>query len=326
MGIIDSLAAGFQTVARRPWLLLIPIVLDLFLWLGPKLSMAPVLDQLGVAYHDALIKEQALFERLTGDPSQIEVFDRQMQELLAQLKDINLFSLLAWQMPSLLQSVAQFGPDERLGLPPALIITIPTAGRLAIAIAGLVLVGLFVTSAYSGLIAQYVRTGQFDRSSFFDRLPVNWLRLVGFYLLIAIIAAGLGLPVLILGGLLNLVAPALGAALVWVLLLMALWVIFVLLFFVSEAIFVGDLNPLAAMRSSIQVVRRSFFSSLGLIFLTYLIAVGTFQVWTYLPPTSVSILVAIIGNAFISTGLAAAGMIFYRDRMKDGQPGRLAAT
>ena len=39
MGVIDSLSAGYRFLVRRLDLLLIPVLLDLFFWLGPKLSI-----------------------------------------------------------------------------------------------------------------------------------------------------------------------------------------------------------------------------------------------------------------------------------------------
>jgi len=36
IGILASLAAGFDRIAARPALILPPLLLDLFLWLGPR--------------------------------------------------------------------------------------------------------------------------------------------------------------------------------------------------------------------------------------------------------------------------------------------------
>ena len=44
-GVIDTLTAGYSVVNRSPWVLLIPILLDVFLWLGPQISLAPVVDR-----------------------------------------------------------------------------------------------------------------------------------------------------------------------------------------------------------------------------------------------------------------------------------------
>ena len=47
-GIIDSLGIGFSLVARRPILLVIPLLLDLFLWLGPRLSISTIASELAL--------------------------------------------------------------------------------------------------------------------------------------------------------------------------------------------------------------------------------------------------------------------------------------
>ena len=42
-GIIGSLKAGFDVVSSHVILILMPLVIDLFLWLGPRLSVSKVL-------------------------------------------------------------------------------------------------------------------------------------------------------------------------------------------------------------------------------------------------------------------------------------------
>lgn len=46
LGLIDTLSSGFRVVQRRPWLILLPLLLDLWLWLGPRWSIQPLVDSL----------------------------------------------------------------------------------------------------------------------------------------------------------------------------------------------------------------------------------------------------------------------------------------
>jgi hypothetical protein len=39
VSVIDALMTGLTTVARRPWLIIVPVAIDLFLWLAPRLSV-----------------------------------------------------------------------------------------------------------------------------------------------------------------------------------------------------------------------------------------------------------------------------------------------
>src|SRR5256885_16484854 len=49
IGIVQALGLGYESVVRSIWVVLIPIGLDLFFWLGPHLSI------------------QSMFERLVAD-------------------------------------------------------------------------------------------------------------------------------------------------------------------------------------------------------------------------------------------------------------------
>src|SRR5215211_467087 len=64
-GVIGSLKAGFDVVAGHVFLILIPLLLDLFLWLGPRLSVSKVL---GPVY--SLLFEQARRGLTTPDDVQ----------------------------------------------------------------------------------------------------------------------------------------------------------------------------------------------------------------------------------------------------------------
>lgn len=314
MGIIDTLAAGFQTVARRPWPLLILIVLDLFLWLGPRITAEPVFAQFAETFR-VWITTPIEGATVTGpDQAQIQEVETQFREFGNQLATFNLFQLLAWQMPTLVKSLAPLFPAQ---LPAPAAIALPAGDRFVVAAFGLLLIGLVWTSAYEGALAQYVRGDSFDRAFYFDRLAVNWLRLVGYYLLFFLGVLAIGLPTLFAAALINLVAPALGVFL-GAIILSLLFLVAFLLIFTRPAIFVGDLNPVSAIKSSASVVRRNPWSTLGLFLLTYLIGVGTILIWGYLDESPLLFVIALMGNAFISSGVTTAMMIFYRDRAKAG--------
>ena len=44
MSVIDSLTKGFQSVHRHWWVLLISVLLDLFLWIGPHASVEQLMQ------------------------------------------------------------------------------------------------------------------------------------------------------------------------------------------------------------------------------------------------------------------------------------------
>src|SRR5262245_37940296 len=41
--LIDTLSEGYAAINRRPWLVLLPLLLNLYIWFGTQLSFAPLL-------------------------------------------------------------------------------------------------------------------------------------------------------------------------------------------------------------------------------------------------------------------------------------------
>src|SRR5262249_55535350 len=126
----------------------------------------------------------------------------------------------------------------------------------------------------------------------------------------------LGLPVVLLIGFTALVSPpvaVLGSILVAIGLLFAT----VHLFFAVDAIFVSGAGPLSAIQRSVVLVRRHLWASVALILLTWLILPGMDRVWGLLANSVQSpfgVALSILGNAYVASGLIAAGMIFYTQR------------
>ena len=87
MKVIDTLSEGFGAANRRPWIVAIPILFDLFLWLGPKATLGPNLAQLIQA----------------GLPPQYSGYEALVQQTAASF---NVFSLAAMiYLPSLVVRV-----------------------------------------------------------------------------------------------------------------------------------------------------------------------------------------------------------------------------
>jgi hypothetical protein len=89
------------------------------------------------------------------------------------------------------------------------------------------------------------------------------------------------------------------------------------LFFAPDAIFISRVGPIQAIRRSVRVVHAGVWSALTLAILITVILVGTGQVWIALASqVSWGLALGIVGNAYIASGLVAASMLFYRERME----------
>jgi hypothetical protein len=313
-GVIETLSAGYAAVNRQLWVLMLPILLDLFLWLGPHVSYSPLVGPV-VTQAAEWTRQVALGPRRGPGPGQqrngalVGGLDDTRQWLIARADEVNGLDVLAWGPLALPSPAALPSVRDELAFVSGWFDGLALLG--ASAALGLLLGGWF----YAGLADASAGAGggPLAAGRTTPRAVVDVVALVGVLLGTAIL---LGVPLLLLIGFTALVSPpvaAFGGILVGAGVLFAA----VHLFFAIDAIFVSSVGPLAAIQRSVGVVRRHLRPSLGLIGLTWLILAGMGQVWDVLGNTlqaPFGVALAILGNAYIASGLIAAGMIFYTQR------------
>jgi hypothetical protein len=298
MGVIDTLSSGFGTINQRPWIILLPVLLDLFFLFGPRVSVAPIVHR---AFEQPAV-ERAFAAR--GDGS----FEQTRREVFAAAENFNLLSLLSPGGASIPSIV------PLLGLSSGPFTLVESAGTaLAMALAALVL-GLLLGCVFRALLAQQVREGRLHPAQVPGEAVAAWLRLLGFALLVIGVGSAVVLGLAFATAILTLLAAPLGTmmtALVITLVLCAQ----LFLYFAQDAIFISQVGPLGAIRRSVAVVRANPWAALGIVLLITLILVGMAQVWVMLATrASWGLALGIVGNAYIASGLAAASMLFYRER------------
>jgi hypothetical protein len=305
-GIIDTLQAGFNTLNRSIWLLAIPIAIDLLLWLGPRLSVGMLVEQW-------LVTAAAPPGIDDGLARSFEEQRRSLLELVRQSEAVRSFNLIS------LVAIPVLGiPSFRGGAPgigPAIgVASIPTTLVAALAI---LLLGLALSALFYGLLGQAVREGRAHPMTYardFGRLYLWFLVLTALLLVVVLVV---GLPLLGLLGTLRLGAPAVVAVLAPLLLGIALWVYFYV-FFTTDALFVARVPPGKAIQHSIMVVRYNFWSTLGFIALIMVISAGFPILWFEVDRGfgTPGVAIAVVGHIYISTGLAAASMTYYKERFQ----------
>jgi hypothetical protein len=309
-GVIETLSAGYAAVNRQPWVLLLPILLNVFLWLGPHVSYSPLVGPV-VTGATEWTRQMALGPRPVPDAESISgpELEQARQWLIARSDDINGFEALVWSplglpnLPSLSTTSDDIAFVNGWGDGVALL-------GACIGL-GLLLGGWF----YGGLAvaSQNEPGGPLAAGRRVPRAVVDVLGLVGVLLGVSIL---LGLPVVMLIGFTALVSPPV-ALLGSVLLLAGLLYATIHLFFSVAAIFVSSAGPLQAIQRSVGVVRRHLWPSIALILLTWLILAGMGRVWDLLAsylPSPLGVFLGILGNAYVASGLIAAGMVFYIQR------------
>lgn len=295
-GVIDTLTAGYDTVNRHPWIVAVPVLVDLFFWLGPHLSLAPLVQR--------TVGRIAMPLGLSAE--MLQSYQDYREWLLRAGESFNLFSLLTTHIPGIPSLMS-----GREGLGATVTLDSPWMALLLFLL--LPIAGLWLASIYYVAVARPVRGIDEGAGTLWGRIWRTWGRLLVLLLLAIGVALLLGLPAVVLGVLVGTVNSSLVgfiAAFLWV---TALWVQFYL-FFVVDAMVISDVGPLQAIRNSVAVVRFNMGPTLGLVVLIWIITLGMPIVWDAMAQNLVGTIAAVLGNAYISAGLAVASMSFYRDR------------
>lgn len=313
MGIIDSLSAGYRFLGRHIELLIIPIVLDLFLWLGPQLSVAPLFTQASELYRTATAVQ--------GAPPELTEMTGQFADLLAVAgNDSNLFASLVsnslMHVPSLMIFL---GPQ-----PGGLVYTVSNPLAAAGLYLGLSIVGILIGVIYLNQLAHRLPLGSAPKllspGARVRTIFRQWGLILLFVCLLGVILLLGAIPTFFAAGLLSLIYLPLGsiAALLFG---GAVLIILFYLYFVTAGLVLDDLPLPAAAAQSFRLVRDNFWATLGFLVLTEIIAAGfalLFQQFSSL--ATWALLPAILANAFIGTGLAMALLVFYRTRILAAAP------
>lgn len=308
MGVIESLSAGYRFLGRRLELLLVPILLDLLLWLGPRLSVAPLFKQLSAFYLQAADVE--------GMPAEMADMSQQMATLLQQTgESSNLLSALAnsslLHVPSLLATGISIGTNTAIEVQSPL-----TAGLLLL---GFSLIGVLFGVIYMDMLARILPLGDGPKPIRFEEFVATVLRhwvMVLLYALLLVVALVIGsIPIALLVTLLSLISPVISSLLVMLLSGMML-VLFFYLYFVSAALIMDNLPVHRAIMQSFVMVRSNFWATFGFVLLYNVIMLGFAYLMTSVATmTPIGTIAAILIYAYIGSGLAMALLVFYRTRI-----------
>jgi hypothetical protein len=277
---------------------MLPILLNLYLWLGKQLSLAPFLSRM----HGKLVFVASLLEAtpLRQEQLVIHMMNADMRARLAVLSFVPVLPLSALRNDL-------FTSDQ--------VIYIREATELVAAVIIINLIVLIVSSIFLTVLAGGVRNERWGMRTTLRKSLVASLRIIGAVLAVIVLALVTLLPLLILATLVLLqVLETPGPILFIVWFVIGFWV-YLYTGFAIEAIVVSGVGPIRAVLTSIRVVQRHFFSTIGLLLLSLVIVSGLQIVWYVIAGTPIGTMAAIVGSAYVGSGLEAARMVFYRDRV-----------
>ena len=301
--VIQALLSGFNTVASKPYLILLPVLLDLFLWFGPGWRIDD--------YFKPIIQGVSNLPGM-NNPDYAEIiqtFQTFWQTALSQFNLAATLSTLPIGVPSLMTGEIPF--INPVGRP--MVFQLQTN----LQILGLLLVFLVIGFALGNLYFQNISKQVLPspkkstvKSFFWSLLQIILMPI--FLILILLI---LSIPVILLLTFVTLLSPAIGDFMLFMVMVILLWIVMPLVF-TPHSIYLYKQNLITAMMTSISVVKVSMGPTTWFIMACFVLVRGLNYLWK--APTSDSwfLLIGILGHAFIVSAVIAASFYYFVDATK----------
>lgn len=296
-GIINSIKAGFDLIATNVTAILLPLLLNLFLWLGPRLRMDDLFNS---------IKADVVMIWKSGGIS-VEDIQRAMNLYEATIPRINLF----WIFHTLPIGISSlFLPQEasRTPLGDPIIWQVSAASLL-----GWIFLLTFLGWIGGGL---YFRSVAWLALANKDAQPLGLFRAIMQTILVSIfwgfLSVFIGVPSFLILAVVLQFNSFIANLLVLFLSLASMWVI-VPLYFWPHGIFLKQQNALTSILSSLKMMRFTLPTSSLFVLTVFLLTFGLNFLWNIPPEDSWMTLVGILGHSFVATALLASSFVYYRD-------------
>ena len=290
--VIRALVRGFNTVANHIYLILLPVLLDVFLWLGPQVKAEPVFTPLG-----ELLK--ASMQQIPEDVSTLLTEFSSGFNLLTVIRTfpVGVFSLFS----------AALSTDTPLG--PKDVIATTSVEQVLLVLLGVNLIGILLGAIYFHLVSTKSLEPKSAQNPAQKVLNVVLLNLAWTFVFML-----LYIPIGIVAVLLSLIPDPIRSIVGLVLMVPASW--FVMFYFFSFfPLFLFNVNIWQSIKLTWKAVRFGLPTLGWFAIVTLIISQGMDYLWRSAPSSSWMAGVGVLGHGFIATGLLSASFIFFLENI-----------
>lgn len=299
-GIIGSLRVGFDVVSSRPWLIILPVLLDTYLWLGAPLSMGNLYSSFVAAALEAVKTRPLPAEELKLLADSAASFSRFNWLSFIRTFPVGIPSLDAFTVPAVSALQTPLGVREAIQL--------ETVWALLGWTGLLIAAGWIGGSLYFRWVA-LAALGEAEARIGILQAIVQTIIVSALWTLCLLVVLT---PIMVIVGLAGLINATLANGVLFVILLLSYWLI-IPFFFMPHGIFVRRQNAFLSLYSSLRMTRFTLPTSGLFVFTLFLLNRGLNYLWSVPENDTWMKLVGISGHAFISTTLLAASFVYYRD-------------
>ena len=299
--MIAALRSGFDAIANKIAIIIIPIAFDLLLWLGPHLQIKTVLN-----HSIDILASSASSTLETGN-----VVTPMVDTLRTAASQYNLLSLLRTfpvGIPSLMSSRLPIAIPR--GSP--LFVDLTNPFIITGVMVGMLLIGLIIGCFYYLLVAQISLDGKMALTKAIKNWSWSAVQVISLALALLILFIIISIPSVCVISAIALFGIPLGQFAFFLYTGIILWIAFPLLFS-AHGIYVNHLGALASVRRSMVMTRMTLPTTALFILAVFAISEGLDILWRVPPENSWLTLIGVGGHAFITSALLAASFIYYRD-------------
>lgn len=302
--LIAAIRSGFNAVINHIVLILFPVALDFFLWFGPRIKLTNLINS---------TIDQLFLITASQDPGLVELL-QPVQESWAELAErinmlvflrsypVGITSLIAAKQP-LTSPIGTLGSWE-----------IESAGGMFLTFIVISLIGTALGTLYFMGIAQAAVIGDISWTEAFSEWPRAALQMVFLALLWTVVFLAITIPGSFLLSLVILSGFSYAECALIIFAGVTFWLILPLVFS-PHGIVLNQKNVFEAVKTSVNLTRRTLPSTVLFVLAAFLISKGLDILWLVRSDTSWLQLVGILGHAFVTTALLASSFVYYRDAM-----------
>jgi len=299
---IASFIKGFDVVTNHIVLILFPVVVDLFLWLGPHLRVSKLMGEFSLG-----------MSPLPGaEAPEISTMMSANQEVLRTLGErLNLFIGLRTfpvGIPSLMLSTLPI----RIPNGSPLMFEIQKGSLALLLFLSIVLVGFILGTFYYIMVSEAVLSDGVQLSKVVRFWPKMSLHIFVLTMIWAVILISVSIPATCLISMMILGGLSLGPFAVLIFGGLILWALFPL-FFSPHGIIVHKYSVWETIKAGIRLSNITLPTTGLFLIILILLSQGLDLLWRIPPEDSWLTILGVAGHGFVTTGLVASSFVYYQD-------------
>ena len=299
-GIIGIFKQAYSTLSRHAYLIMFPLILDLFLLLGPKFNVISVAEK--------------VFGKIT-----IPELAKNLQEQITVAYEVLLSSIENYNLSSLLRTAPLGIPSlfsKRLFVedivPNGYVFHLSTIQQVGLCAVLFSFIGIVFTALYLSLIARANESPATGKRNNFIFTVLNLIALSFTYIFIAF---AILLPGIFIISLVTVFSLSMGSVF-FIILRIVLISLLIPFIFAPCAVVTQKINFVPALKHSLVTIKPIYRETTLFIFVALIINMLTSLLWNLPKDGSWLLFVGALGHAIVSTLILVAFFHFYNEAVK----------